>query len=390
MRFIVKYKDQGKIYTKVFGSQEELEQNLKGVLLLSITPKSSFFELQRSVSTKDLLGAFYEFRLGIKACLPLQFLLKNIQSHCKNKNLKLRFQKVLLALNSGKSLAQSFKEAGFSDFICAMLLVGQKTNLLLEALDLVILRLKNMQKTQKILTKVMFYPSLVFCVMVCVFLGITLFVLPQFEALFSGIETQLPFVSYSLLFMREVVLDYGVLSLGVFVGFCVGFLWAYKNVRPLKRHIDFFLLKAPFLGKVLQDFERVQFLLSFFWLYRSKVPLRETLEISIKSLHNAYLMHKASGIFNKISQGIEIREALGVIFDGFGEQLLRATHNEEGFLESLEVLLELYQEELQMHSETLLTAIEPLMILILGVLVLWLALGIFLPLWELPLQMQGV
>ncbi|WP_299546429.1 type II secretion system F family protein [uncultured Helicobacter sp.] len=390
MRFIVKYKHQGKIYTKAFSSQEKLEQSLKGARILSITQKPNFLDLQRNINTKDLLGAFYEFKLGLKARLPLQTLLENLQNHCKNKSLKIRFQKALFALNSGKNLSQSFKEAGFSDFICAMLLVGQKSNLLLEVVELVILRLKNTQKNKKILTKVMLYPSVVFCVMVCVFLGVTLFVLPQFEVLFSGVDTQLPFVSQSLLFMREVVLDYGVLSLGIFVLFCAIFSWTYKNVESLKWRIDFLLLKTPFLGQVLRDFERVQFLLSFFWLYRSKVPLQETLEISIKSLHNAYLTHKASGIFHKVSQGIEIKDALGVMFDGFGVQLLSGTHNEIGFLESLEVLLELYQEELQTHSEALLGAIEPVMILVLGVLVLWLALGIFLPLWELPLQMQNV
>lgn len=390
MRFIVKYKHQGKIYTKAFSSQEKLEQSLKGARILSITQKPNFLDLQRNINTKDLLGAFYEFKLGLKARLPLQTLLENLQNHCKNKSLKIRFQKALFALNSGKNLSQSFKEAGFSDFICAMLLVGQKSNLLLEVVELVILRLKNTQKNKKILTKVMLYPSVVFCVMVCVFLGVTLFVLPQFEVLFSGVDTQLPFVSQSLLFMREVVLDYGVLSLGIFVLFCAIFSWTYKNVESLKWRIDFLLLKTPFLGQVLRDFERVQFLLSFFWRYRSKVPLQETLEISIKSLHNAYLTHKASGIFHKVSQGIEIKDALGVMFDGFGVQLLSGTHNEIGFLESLEVLLELYQEELQTHSEALLGAIEPVMILVLGVLVLWLALGIFLPLWELPLQMQNV
>ena len=161
-------------------------------------------------------------------------------------------------------------------------------------------------------------------------------------------------------------------------------------MESLRWRVDFLLLKIPFLGWVLKDFERVQFLLSFFWLYRSKVPLQEVLEISIKALHNAYLKHKASGIFSKVSQGVEIKDALGVMFDGFGVQLLSATHNEAGFLESLEVLLELYQEELQTHSEALLGAIEPVMILVLGVLVLWLALGIFLPLWELPLQMQSL
>ncbi|MBX7546415.1 type II secretion system F family protein, partial [Helicobacter turcicus] len=185
-------------------------------------------------------------------------------------------------------------------------------------------------------------------------------------------------------------LEFGVLVLGVFVVFCMGCFGLYKRIELLRRWIDFWVLKIPFLGRVLRDFERVQFLLSFFWLYRSKIPLQEALEISTKSLHNAYLAHKGSGIFNKVSQGVEIKEALGVMFEGFGEQLLSGTYNEIGFLESLEVLLELYEEEFQTHSEALLAAIEPLMVLALGVLVLWLALGIFLPLWELPLHIQDV
>ena len=113
MRFLVKYKQQGKIYTKVFKAQShrELERMLDTVVVLSIVPKGSIFTLERGERTQELLGAFYELKLGLKARLPLQILLQNIQKHCKNKALKLRFQKAFYALNSGKNLAQSFQEA---------------------------------------------------------------------------------------------------------------------------------------------------------------------------------------------------------------------------------------------------------------------------------------
>ena len=65
MRFLVKYKSQGKIYTKVFKthSQAELERNLKGIIVLEITPKSNLLELQRKIGAKDLLSAFYHASL---------------------------------------------------------------------------------------------------------------------------------------------------------------------------------------------------------------------------------------------------------------------------------------------------------------------------------------
>lgn len=301
-------------------------------------------------------------------------------------------KKAHYALNSGKTLAQSFKEAGFSDFVCAMLLVGQKTNRLYATLELIILRLKNQQNNQKTLTKVLLYPSLVMLVMVGVFLGITLFVLPQFETLFGGIDAELPFVSWSLLFMRGIVLDYGLLSGIICVTLLIILSNIYKKFLIFKCRIDAMFLKIPFLGKVIYHFEMVQFLLSLFWLYQARIPLQETLEIATKSLHNAHLKQKASKIFSGIERGVEIKEAFSKsgMFEELGQQLLKSAHNEAGFLETLEILLELHKEELETHSQTLLASIEPLMILILGVLVLWLALGIFLPLWELPLQMQGV
>ena len=224
------------------------------------------------------------------------------------------------------------------------------------------------------------------------FLGVTLFVLPQFEVLFGGMEANLPFVSQSLLFMRAVVLDFGVLSVLALCGLGLALWSAYKKVESFGLRVDSVILKIPFLGKVLYDVEMVQFLLSFFWLYRSRIPLQEALEIAIKSLRNRALAKKASGIFNAIVRGVAIQEAFSVsaMFGELGTQILSGVHNEAGFLESLEVLLELYKEELETHSQTLLNSIEPMMILLLGGLVLWLALGIFLPLWELPLQMQKV
>lgn len=395
MRFIVKYKFQGRIHTKTFraSSQNALESELrkKRFLPLLITPKTSF-SFQGSPKSKDLLSAFYELKLGLKAHLPLQVLLENLSAHSQSKALRECFLKALFALNSGKSLALSFKEAGFSDFICAMMLVGQKADMLQDVVELIILRLKNTQKTQKTLAKVLLYPSLVMLMMIVVFLGVTLFVLPQFAILFAGMESDLPFVSQSLLFMRGVVLDFGVLSAMIFCGLGLALFVAYKRVESFRMRVDCMILRIPFLGKVLYDVEMVQFLLSFFWLYRSGIALQEALEIAIKSLHNHALIKKAGGIFNAIVRGVAIQEAFSAsaMFGTLGTQILSGVHNEAGFLESLEVLLELYKEELETHSQTLLSSIEPIMILLLGGLILWLALGIFLPLWELPLQMQKV
>lgn len=154
--------------------------------------------------------------------------------------------------------------------------------------------------------------------------------------------------------------------------------------------MDRFCLKIPYLGGVLHYYQLSQFLLSFFWLYKSRVPLQTALEIASKALSNEAIKQKAERIFEAIAHGIPIAQAFSTsgILDTLSIQLLCGAQNQEAILESLEVLLELHQEELATRGETLLAMIEPMMILILGALVLWLALAIFLPLWELPMQIQ--
>lgn len=399
MQFLVQHKQKGRIQTKTYHAKtrSELEATLQSqnLFVLNITPKTSFKERIAQFNppkTKEILSAFYELKLGLKAHLPLNLLLENLQNHTKNPLLSAQFAKALFALNSGKSLSLSFKEAGFSDFICSMLEIGQKANRLDSAIEFILIELKNMQKNRKLLTKILLYPAFVICVMICVFLGITLFVLPQFELLFIGINAPLPWISRSLLFMRTIVLDFGLFGLVTLGGIAFLCYKSYKTSLKFRIAIDRFCLKIPYFGAVLHYYQLCQFLLSFFWLYQSKVPLQTTLEIATQHLSNQAIKQQAEGIFDKISRGIPIAQAFSAsgILDSLSIQLLCGAQNDAGFLESLEVLLELHQEELATRGETLLVMIEPLMILILGTLVLWLALAIFLPLWELPMQLQGL
>lgn len=395
--FQVQFKQKGKIQTRTFSAktQKELENKLHSqhLFILSITPQTTLkdkLSVLNPPKIKEILSAFYELKLGLKAHLPLNLLLENLQNHTKNPRLSAQFSKALFALNSGKPLSLSFKEAGFSDFICSMIEIGQKANMLENTIEFILIRLKNTQKNRKLLKKILFYPLFVLLVMIAVFLSITLFVLPQFEVLFAGLNTSLPFPSKSLLFMRSVLLDYGYLSFLVFCGIALLSYKLYQSSSKFRYTLDNLFLKIPYLGAVLHYYQLSQFLLSFFYLYKSKVSLRVALEIASQSLTNEVIKQKSQGIFEAISCGIPITQAFNGILDDLSIQLLCGAQNEEGFLESLEVLLDLHQEELSTHSETLLALIEPVMILLLGILVLWLALAIFLPLWELPMQIQGI
>ena len=393
MIFLVRYKSNGKILQKKFRAEnrEILEQKLQNYICLEVREIANPFAmnlLAKNVKLKELLSAFYQLRLGIRANLPLSEALRQTLNFTKNPALKKQFQNVENALNSGKSLALSFKEAKFNDFICAMIEIGDKSGKLVDCLALIIEGLKRQRKNEKTLIKIMLYPFVVTLLMICVFLGITLFVLPQFESLFLSFGNALPFATKSLIFMKILLKDYGILlffTLFLFVFFGYSF---YQKSQNFKEKCDYLFLKLPLLGKILFFYQSNQFLLTFYWLYKNGVDLKESLSVSVNALSNAFLHKKMQEVYPLLKQGIDLGNAFARsgIWDNITLQLLNGARDGEGFVESLEMILELHKEELESKTEQVLGLLEPMMILFLGLLVLWLALGIFLPLWELPMQ----
>ena len=398
MCFLVRFKKEGRIYTQRFYAMDEkslyVRLQKERVFVLEILPKGSFLEnimILNPPKLKELIAVFYQLKLGLRAKMPLLSVLENTILQIHNPLLKLKFKKILFGLQKGKALPLCFLEAGFEDFICSMIEIGHKSGKLIEALEFIILGLKNRQKNQKLFKKILLYPLFVSVVMVLVFLGVTIFVLPQFESLFLDFQANLPLVSRSLLFMRFLVMQWGV---GIVFGICLMALigiWFYRHSLLLQERLSKLALSLPFLGGVIYHYTMSQFLLSFYWLYRSKIPLEQVLKISSKGIENTYLRLRVEDIYGYILKGVCIAESFekSGIWDRLSLGLMHSAKDEEGFLEALEVILELHKEELQTRSEALMASLEPLMILFLGLLVLWLALGIFLPLWELPLQMKA-
>lgn len=394
MRFTITYKKDGLIRheTIYVNSIESLEKELKSRNIHAIEIRQNFSFLDELFSkqptTREIINMFYHLKLALKANLSINEALNGIIDNTSNRTLKIKVQKILFGINSGKTIDRCFREANFSDFICSMISVGQKSGNIPVVLEFIISHLKNNQKNNKLLKKAISYPLFVLIVMICVFLGISLVVLPQFEALFLSIKGELPLASRSLLFIKNALVEYWVLILLAIISIYVTLHMCYRKHKTFKENISRAILKIPFLGVVIYHYELYIFFLSFYQLYKNKIHIKEALQTSIQSINNEYIKQQTKNIYKHINVGSSMQESFLKIniWDNLTKQLIKSSSDENGFLESIETILELHKDELENKSENLFTIIEPTMILLLGILVLWLALGIFLPLWELPTQ----
>ncbi|PZT48249.1 hypothetical protein B6S12_04795 [Helicobacter valdiviensis] len=394
-KFEVFYKYNGKKFRilKRAKNKEEIEDWLlvNHFTLLKIVPKTSTLFLSKNPSYKDILNAFYQLSLSLRAKIPLEASLQSIIEHTNNKKLQQRFLQILYQLKGGKNLSNAFREVGFEAFICALMEVGEQNGKIEEMLNYAILSLKMQNKNKKALFRALFYPLFVVVVMIFVFLGIVLFVLPQFENLFIDLGANLPFATLSLLFIKALVLDYGLLSLALVGGGIFLITSAYKKLEKFANLIDCYLLKIPFLGEMIYYSQIHTFFVLFFYLSKSEVPIKKRLECASGAILNKELKRRLKLVYLEIEKGVSLSLAFkkSKVLNLQGESLMQSIKDGEGLLSALSIINELYGEILEDKTSLVIASLEPLAILFLGVLVLWLGLGIFLPLWELPMQLKS-
>ncbi|CAM2896279.1 type II secretion system F family protein [Helicobacter burdigaliensis] len=394
-KYEILYKYKGKKFRtqRSAKNKEEIENWLVSnhFIALKITPKESFLSFSKNPSTKDILDAFYQLNLCLRAKIALEISLQSIIEHTKNQKLQQRFLSILFKIKEGKNLSSAFRETGFESFICALIEVGEQNGKIEEMLSYAILSLKLQNKNKKALFRALFYPFFVVIIMLLVFLGIVIFVLPEFENLFMDLGANLPTATLSLLFIKSLVIDYGFFSFVCMMGAFLLFKGAYLKIEKFANFIDFYMLKIPIFGEMIYYSQIHTFFVLFYYLTQSEVPIKKRLECASGAISNKYLKKRLEIVYLEIEKGISLSLAFkkAQVLNLQAQSLLHSIRDGKGLLSALSIINELYGEILEDKTSVVIASLEPLAILFLGVLVLWLGLGIFLPLWELPMQLKN-
>lgn len=377
-------------------NKEELQKKINRLNIvplriseIKLKPKNNIF-FKNKPSLKEQIAAFYQLKLGFIARVPLQNILENICKSTKNATLRAQFEKAKENILLGENFGECFKKAKFPGFICAILEAAYKSGEMTKNLNFLILLLKTQNQNRKNALKLMLYPLFVILIMLLVVIGITLFVLPQFSSLFASLGADLPLITNLLLFTSNFILSYYFLIILFLIVFFIMLFALLKN-KKVRYLWDKNILKIPLFGPALKYQQTSLFLMILKTLHENSVSLKNSFEIACSAVDNSFLRFNLELIFLNIANGLNISESFersGLwdnlslqIFSGFG-------NNDESFLEALNAAFELHKEEYEAKSALALKALEPISIVFLGLCALILALGIFLPLWELPMQMR--
>lgn len=327
-----------------------------------------------------------------KAGVPLLRAMNGLSQNSNNKLLKNALEEVTSDLTNGRSLSVSMQQHPlvFSSLFVSMIHVGENTG----RLDQALLQLANYyeqeMETRKRIKSAMRYPIFVLSFIFLAMLVLNVKVIPQFTSMFARFGVELPLPTRILMATSSFSVNYWHFMLGGMAGMFVAFQsWISGDVGREKW--DRFRLRIPIVGDIVTRAQMSRFSRTFALMLKSGVPLNQSIALSAESLGNKYLENRLLEMKSGIESGTSMSAtaAQSGIFTPLVQQMI-AVGEETGQIDDL--LLEVsdfYDREVDYDLKTLTARIEPLLLVIVSGMVLILALGIFLPMWNMLDVVKG-
>jgi MSHA biogenesis protein MshG len=338
------------------------------------------------VKAVDLLLFSRQMYTLLKAGVPILRALAGLQESANNPAFKDTLQKVRESLESGRELSVSLQRQGnaFSPFYVAMVYVGETTGRLEEIFLRLFHHMEFQEEMRGQVKSALRYPIFVVTVMAVALGIINLFVIPQFSKVYAGFGAQLPTVTQWLIGFSNFWVEYWWLLFLSLVGAALGFRsWI---ATPAGRYRwDRFKLHVPISGPIVQKATLARFARSFALAIRSGVTAVHGLTLVSQVVDNSYMAER----IEKMREGVERGESVlrtavhSGVFTPVALQMVLVGEESGSLDDMMDEVADMYTREVQYDLKNLSAQIEPVLIVLLGVLVLIVALGVFLPIWDL-------
>jgi len=346
--------------------------------------KDSLF--RKKISQDALIASITQLAVMTNAGLSIHDCLADIAQSTTDETLKKILNHLAESIDIGMSLSESAEEYRyeFGNLTIAMIQLGEKTGNLSEALYSLAEMLEEIRNNIKKFKKAMAYPRNVMIAMAIAFSVLLTLVVPKFEKIFSRLGSDLPLPTLILMGLSNFLRNHGV---SIIVGVML-FIFLYKY---LSRHSEAFKFKVHHLflrTKIIKEivfYSTIsRFMLVFTELIKAGIPIAEALDTTISMIDNLVLRKKLQTVRNDIAKGMSLLEAFQntELFENMIIQMIGAGESGGQLDAMLEKVSQYYKMKFDNVIDTLQEAIEPIMLFLIACMVTLLALGIFMPMWD--------
>ncbi len=327
-----------------------------------------------------------------KAGVPILRAFAGLQASASKPAMVQTLRDIRASLDQGRELsaAMARHQEAFGSFYISMIRVGELTGRLTEVFLRLNEHLEFERDVRERIRQAMRYPVFVLVAMVIAVIILNIFVIPVFAKVFAGFHAELPLITRGLLAFSGWMLAWWPLLLAAGVA-AVALLRAYLRTPNGRYRWDARKLKLPIVGEIVLKATLARFARSFALSSQSGVPLVQALTVVAQTVDNTFIGSRIEQMRDGIERGESISRCAAAtgVFTPVVLQMI-AVGEETGELDSLLFeIADMYQRETDYAIKGLSAAIEPILLAIIAVLVLLLALGVFLPLWNMGQAAMG-
>jgi len=341
---------------------------------------------EKPVTFMDLMLFSRQMFTLLKAGVPIMRALTGLQESAQNPVFASMLQDLRKSLDSGRELSQAMRTHPkvFSAFYVSMVQVGEMTGMLDQTFIRLYGYLDFERDMKERISTALRYPSFVVMAMAVAIVIINLFVIPTFAKVYAGFHAELPVITKLLLGFSYFMVHYWLLMLSIVAGAVIGFRYYIKTTDG-RYNWDKYKLKLPIVGSIIFKATLSRFARGLALTFKSGMPILQAMNVVGMVVDNEFMRQRIEQMREGIERGESVlRTAVAAgVFNPMVLQMI-AVGEETGDLDGMMVeVADMYEQEVKYEVASLSANIEPILIVSLGALVLILALGVFLPMWDL-------
>ena len=346
----------------------------------------------QKVKLEELIFFSQQLSVLYKAGLPLLTGLKGLTEQIENKRLKTILEAIGPQIEGGSALFEALSAYPdvFSPVYVHMIRAGETAGRLGESLDRFVTLADRELRTRQRVKEATRYPKIVILALVIAFGVLIAFVIPRFADVFSRFHTPLPLPTRVMIGINTIVHKYWYLIVLAFLG-AAGLLKIYLGTNQGRYFWNRLKMRIPIFGPLFLKIALSRFSYIFVLLNRSGVPILQTLEITSSTIDNPLLSQALEIIGEKIKEGKSLTDSMKESgqFTPLVVQMVGVGESSGSLDNMLMRVTDFYDLEVENAIKKLSTYIEPALTVVLGVAVLFLALAVFLPWWNIAQLFRG-
>jgi len=348
---------------------------------------------QKKANVEHLVSAIRQLAVMTNAGISIHDSIKEVTKSTVDPQLKEIFTQVDEDLNSGKSLTESISKYQYQvgDVTVAMIELGESTGNISESLKKLADILEEMMENTKKLKSALRYPVTVIVAIGIAFTILMVYVVPKFKEIFEKLGADLPMPTKILLFCEHAINTYGLFILAGLVGIVLYHKHMYKNNDAYKSKTDEYYLKIYLIGNLIFYASMSRFMLIFTELVRAGIPIADALDTAVLTIDNENIKEKLSIVKIQVERGSSLTDSFKEteLFEGMLIQMIKAGEAGGALDAMLEKVSDYYKEKFNNIIDNLSSYIEPILIGFIAGMVLMLAMGIFMPMWDMASAVKG-